>query len=235
MGYQYSAESGGDRCRDCPVRDRAVCSALDDGERARFARAGRRVGVRRGQRLIWEGDPSTLVANVMEGMMKLSISTADGREQIVGAAGAADFVGRPFGATSGQNVTALTDGSVCLFPRADFDRAARDHGGLEHALLQRALKDLDRARGWMLLLGRKSAQEKIATFLLDMADRAGGVADFDLPLGRQQIADLLGTTIETVSRQLTDLKRAGIIALPSRRRVEICDREALRGRAETGR
>uniref|UniRef100_UPI00242FAE17 helix-turn-helix domain-containing protein n=2 Tax=Sphingobium TaxID=165695 RepID=UPI00242FAE17 len=99
-------------------------------------------------------------------------------------------------------------------------------------LLQRTLDDLDRARSWMLLLGRKNAREKIATFLLDMSRRLAReglppLDRFDLPLSRQQIADVLGLTIETVSRQLTDLKRIGIIALPGRRMVEIRDRAAL--------
>lgn len=163
--------------------------------------------------------------------MQLSISTADGREQIVGVSYPSDFIGRPFGPTSGHNVTALSDADVCLFPRADFDRVAGDHAGLERSLLQRTLDDLDRARSWMLLLGRKSAREKVATFLLDMAQRFGADA-FDLPLNRQQIADILGTTIETVSRQLTELKRQAIIDLPSRTRVEIRDRRALADRAE---
>ncbi|MFT3965916.1 MAG: Crp/Fnr family transcriptional regulator [Sphingobium sp.] len=221
----------GGACAGCAVRDRAICSVLTDDEREAFVRIGRRVTVPRGQRLIWEGDQSTLVANVVEGTMQLSISTADGREQIVGVVYPSDFIGRPFGATSGHNVTALSDASVCLFPRADFDRVAKTHAGLEHSLLRRTLEDLDRARTWMLLLGRKSAREKIATFLLDMAQRFGSDA-FDLPLNRQQIADILGTTIETVSRQLTELKREGIVGLPTRARVEIFDRGALEERAE---
>lgn len=218
-------------CAGCAVRDRAICSVLTDAERADFVRIGRRVSVSRGQRLIWEGEQSTRVANVVEGTMKLSVSTADGREQIVGVVYPSDFIGRPFGHTSGHNVTALSDASVCLFPRAEFDRVAALHAGLEHSLLRRTLEDLDRARNWMLLLGRKSAREKIATFLLDMSNRFGGDA-FDLPLNRQQIADILGTTIETVSRQFTELKRQGIVALPSRARVEIRDRDALEDRAE---
>ncbi|MET0365040.1 MAG: helix-turn-helix domain-containing protein [Sphingobium sp.] len=218
-------------CSGCAVRDRAICAVLTDAEREAFVRIGRRVTVPRGQRLIWEGDQSTVVANVVEGTMQLSISTADGREQIVGVAYPADFIGRPFGATSGHSVTALSDASVCLFPRTDFDRVAASHAGLEHSLLHRTLDDLDRARTWMLLLGRRSAREKVAAFLLDMARRFGRDA-FDLPLNRQQIADILGTTIETVSRQLTALKREGLVDLPTRARVEIRDRQALEDRAE---
>lgn len=228
-------------CDTCPARDHAICAGLEAEERARFARLGRRTVVPRGQHLMWEGDNAMVVANVIDGTMKLSISTSDGREQIVGVVYSADFIGRPFGSTSPHRVTALTDSAVCVFPRSAFDGFAREHPELEHKLLHRTLEELDRARAWMLLLGRKSAREKIATFLLDMSQRlarAGSdgvkrpLRSFALPLDRQQVADILGLTIETVSRQLTDLKRSGVIALPDRRTVEINDRETLTDMAE---
>jgi CRP/FNR family transcriptional regulator len=119
-----------------------------------------------------------------------------------------------------------------VFTRADFDRFAGEHPALEHMLLQRTLAELDRTRGWMLLLARKSAEEKVATFVLDMSARLaepGSVplARFDLPFSRQQIGDVLGLTIETVSRQMTKLKRDGVIDLPTRRAVAILERAEL--------
>ena len=228
-------------CDTCAVRDRAICAALDDGELAALNAIGRRRTLHAGEPLIWEGDDSILVANVIDGILKLSTGTEDGREQIVGVVYPADFIGRPFGATTRHSVTALTDARVCVFARGDFDRFAGDHPALEHKLLQRTLAELDRTRGWMLLLARKSAEEKIATFLLDMSERlaqpdgrSGGAAldRFDLPFSRQQIGDVLGLTIETVSRQMTKLKRDGVIDLPTRRAVALIDRtelEALAG------
>jgi CRP/FNR family transcriptional regulator len=229
-------------CENCAARDHAICAALAPESREQLARLGRMTTVPRGQRLIWEGDSSMLVANVVEGALQLSISTGDGRDQIVGVVYSADFIGRPFGSTSPHNVTALSDSTVCVYPRATFDNFARDHPGLEHRLLRKTLEELDRARAWMLLLGRKSAQEKIATFLLEMSVRLVRAHDgadcapldrFMLPLDRQQVADILGMTIETVSRQLTDLKRKGIIALPDRRTIEIHDRQTLECLAES--
>ena len=102
------------------------------------------------------------------------------------------------------------------------------------------LAELERTRSWMLLLGRKSASEKVATFLIDMSERlvdAGCEGDdsartrFELPFSRQQVADVLGLTIETVSRQFTRLKADGLIDLPSRREVVIIDREGLAAEA----
>lgn len=198
---------------------------------------GRRRVVSAGEPLIWEDDDSLLVANVIEGVLKLTTSTADGREQIVGVAYPADFIGRPFGQTSAASVVALTDSRVCVFSRNDFDRFAREHPELEHKLLERTLAELDRTRAWMMLLGRKNASEKIATFLLDMSERLadntcaaphiGPARRFTLPFSRQQVADVLGLTIETVSRQFTKLKNDGVVSLPSRRDVEILDRGAL--------
>jgi CRP/FNR family transcriptional regulator len=223
-------------CDTCTVRNRAICSALDDTELASLNAIGRRRALQAGEPLIWEGDDSILVANVIDGILKLSTGTEDGREQIVGVVYPADFIGRPFGATTRHSVTALTDARVCVFARADFDRFAGEHPALEHKLLQRTLSELDRTRSWMLLLARKSAEEKIATFLLDMSERlaqsdcegAEGPLDrFDLPFSRQQIGDVLGLTIETVSRQMTKLRRDGVIDLPTRRAVKILDRTEL--------
>lgn len=226
-------------CERCTVRAKAICSPLDSGELADFNRIGRRVSLKSGQTLMWEGDDSMLVANVIEGTLKLSTSTGDGREQIVGVVYPSDFIGRPFGRRTPHSVTALSDARLCVFTRGAFDEFARNHGGLEHQLLERTLDELDRARGWMLLLGRKSAQEKVATLLLDMARRLsdrkvddGSDIAFDLPLSRQQMADVLGLTIETVSRQLGELKRLRIISLPGRRGVVIHDQEALEDCAE---
>lgn len=230
-------------CQTCVIRNRAICSSLNEQELETLNRIGRRVTVHRGQTLMWEGDDSSLVANVIDGVLKLSTSTADGREQIVGVVYPSDFIGRPFGTTTQHSVTALCDATVCMFTRAAFDEFAREHPELGHKLLERTLTELDRARHWMLLLGRKSAGERVATFLLEMAQRlaeshcttkADRVDRFDLPLSRQQMADLLGLTIETVSRQLTRLRQAGIIDLPDRRAVVILDHEAMEAEAGNG-
>jgi len=229
-------------CDTCVVRNRAICAALDDGEIKALAQIGRRRKLEAGESLIWEGDDSLLVANVIDGVLKLSTGTEDGREQIVGVVYPSDFIGRPFGATSKHSVTALTDAEVCVFGRGEFDGFAGDHPQLEHKLLQRTLAELDRTRRWMLLLGRKNAEEKLATFLLDMSERLvdpgceheegeEALDSFVLPFSRQQVADVLGLTIETVSRQFTKLKKEGIVDLPSRREVTILDRYALEDRA----
>ena len=225
-------------CATCVVRGRAICASLDAGELAELGRMGRRQCVKAGYTLIWEGEGAPLVANVLKGVLKLVVAASDGREQIVGIVFASDFIGRPFGKESPYRVTALTDAEVCIYNRNGFDAFAGNHPHLQQKLLRRTLDELDRARYWMMLLGRKSAAEKVASFLLEMSDRLSGHAGtapcengFELPFGRQQIADILGLTIETTCRQLTRMRADGLLDLPSRREVVIHDRRAVEAMA----
>ena len=223
-------------CSQCVVRNRAICAGLEPDELDALGQLGRKQRVTKGQTVVWEGDDSVVVANVIEGVLKVSMSISDGREQIVGLVFASDFIGRPFGQQNLYSVTALTDAELCIFPRSTFDSFARQHPELEHKLLRRTLTELDRAHEWMLLLGKKTATERIATLLLEMSARLGETGcsadksdldSFELPLDRQQMGDVLGLTIETVSRQLSLLKAGGVINLPDRRTVAIQDRVRL--------
>ncbi len=161
-------------CSTCVVRNRAICASLDATEIRALGKMGRKQKVRQGQTLLWEGDGAPVVANVLTGVLKLVVSTADGREQIVGIVFPSDFIGRPFGKESPYTVTAMTDAEVCIFNRNNFDEFASSHPDLQQKLLRRTLDELDRARHWMMLLGRKSASEKVASFLLEMSERLSG-------------------------------------------------------------
>ena len=225
-----------ERCADCAVRDSALCASLADHELKALNDVGRRKTIPRGQVFVWEGDASTNCANIVSGVFKVTSATADGREQIVGLLFPGDFVGQPFRAETSLTVTALSDADLCIYQRERFETVLDDHSKLERMLLQRTMSALDDARARMLSLGRKSAEERVSGFLLEMADRCapeGSRDNFDLPLTRGQIADVLGLTIETVSRQLTHLKGAGLITLPTGRGINIIDRPGLEARAGT--
>ena len=192
---------------------------------------GRRQRVKAGHTLLWEGDDAPVVANVLEGVLKLVVAATEGREQIVGLVFPSDFIGRPFGKESPYSATAMTDAEVCIFNRNSFDDFASSHPDLQQKLLRRTLDELDRARHWMMLLGRKSASEKVASFLLEMSERlsgqgcdAGVQGGFELPFGRQQIADILGLTIETTSRQLTKMRADGVLVLNRQGQVRLASR-----------
>ncbi|MFC7739102.1 Crp/Fnr family transcriptional regulator [Roseomonas sp. GCM10028921] len=218
------------------VRDKSLCGSLNDEELITLNRIGRPRRLDRGETLVWAGDEALHCANLLSGVLMISASTADRREQIVGLLHPSDFVGRPFEGAE-HSVTALTDVELCVFSRKPFEAALENHVRMERLLLRRTLAARDEARARMLMLGRKTAEEKVASFLLDMAVHLGcGKAEtestFDLLLTRSQIADVLGLAIETVSRQMTKLKRDGLIGLPSGRQVTVRNRRALRERAE---
>ncbi|CAN5140116.1 transcriptional regulator FnrN [soil metagenome] len=230
-----------DICTDCNVRDSALCGSLTDIELDVLNMLGRKRTMARGQTLIWAGEESIVCANLLSGVLKLVASTPDGRELIVGLLYPADFVGQLYTEESQFTVTALTDVELCVFPKGQFERVVEDHPRMERLLLQRTMAALNDARARMITLARKSAAEKVAGFLLDMASRVTtkgchgaehGPMTFDLPLARGQIADVLGLTIETVSRQMTQLSGSGVICLPGGRAVTISNRAALEARAE---
>lgn len=231
-GQSEAIETGYDPspCAGCGVRNDAVCGSLAVPALTELHRLGRKVRLKRGQALIWQGAESTLVGNVLDGVLKMSAMSRDGREQIVGLAYPSDFIGRPFGKDSRHTITALNDAELCVFSRGAFDSFATTHAVMGEALLRRALDDLDGARRWMLLLGRTSAMERVATLLLDAAERLDGQdgAVFALPFSRQQMADILGMAIETVSRTMTRLRDGGVVALPGGRQIAVRDMEALR-------
>ena len=131
-----------------------------------------------------------------------------------------------------MTVEAASDVQICGFPKSTLDRLMAENSGLEHRLLAQTLKELDEAREWMVTLGRKTAAEKVASFLYLIASHIdpeadGGASSFTLPLSRSDIADFLGLTTETVSRQMTRLREEGVIEIENRRNITIPDSERL--------
>ena len=215
-------------CDGCAVREQSVCGKLPQDALLELHQIGRHRILRKGQTLVWEGDETLMVANVMSGMVKLSSGTSTGTEQILGVVGPSGFIGRPNGGPSGHSIVALVDTKLCVFPAAPFRRFMEVHPEMGVALLDRAFDDLDHARRWQLMLARASASERTASLLLEFTGiRIVEGRTYIFPLSRGQMADLAGLTIETISRQLTKLKKAGIISLPSRNGFVIHDREAL--------
>ena len=142
-----------------------------------------------------------------------------------------DFVGRPGRSVAAYDVTAVTDLVMCCFRKKPFEEMMSETPHVAQRLLEMTLDELDAAREWMLLLGRKTAREKIASLLAIIARRdatlrlktAKGTVHFDLPLTREEMGDYLGLTLETVSRQMSALKRDSVIDLEGKRRVLIPD------------
>lgn len=225
-------------CQACEARHRGVCGALDSDQLVTLARASSKQTVEPGAELVGDMETVDHYSNVLAGVVKLTKTLSDGRQQIVGLQFAPDFLGRPFKTESAVNAEAATNVSLCSFPKAAIERMMKQSPELENRLLRQTLKELDEARDWMLTLGRKTAAEKVASFLLLIANHIDPTLDegeekvtFDLPLTRADIADFLGLTIETVSRQFTKLRADGVISIENNRHVTVARRERLEARA----
>lgn len=222
-------------CVECPIRHRAVCSRCDAAELLKLEQIKYYRSYQAGQTVIWSGDRMDFVASVVSGIATLTQTLEDGRRQMVGLLLPSDFVGRPGRATAAYDVTATTDLVMCCFRKRPFEELMLSTPHVAQRLLEMTLDELDAAREWMLLLGRKTAREKIASLLAIIARRDAtlrlrapkGQLVFDLPLTREEMADYLGLTLETVSRQISALKRDGVIILDGKRHVTIPDLERL--------
>ena len=147
-----------------------------------------------------------------------------------------DFIGRPGRASSPFDITAMVETVVCRFRRNDFEKLVEGSPAVSQRLLEMTLDELEAARLWMTVLGRKTAREKVASFLSIIAGRRAFLtADtpranivIELPMTREAIADYLGLTIETISRQFSALKKAGVIELQGARHVRVPDYHDLR-------
>jgi CRP/FNR family transcriptional regulator len=176
-------------------------------------------------------------ATILSGVIKLTKSLPDGRQQIVALLFPSDFLGRPFSTGSPYAAETATAVELCCFSRRDFEDLMHEQPQLKQLFLERTLDELDVARDWMLLLGRRNAQERVAAFILLMLRRmrpaaCGSCAQsqhqpFDLPLSRSEMADYLGLRIETVSRQLKRLRTAGVIETGSGRTITVRDVRVL--------
>lgn len=222
-------------CGDCPIRHRAVCARCESDELAELETIKYYRSYEAGQTLIWSGDRMDFVASVVTGIATLTQTLEDGRRQMVGLLLPSDFVGRPGRATAAYDVTATTDVVMCCFRKKPFEELMARTPHIAQRLLEMTLDELDAAREWMLLLGRKTAREKIASLMAIIARRdatlklrgSQGPLTFDLPLTREAMADYLGLTLETVSRQISALRKDGVIVLDGKRHVTVPDMNRL--------
>lgn len=229
-----------ENCDECPIRHRAVCAKCDSDELEVLESIKYYRNYDPGQTISWAGDEMGFVASVVRGVASLSQTLEDGRTQMVGLLLPSDFIGRPGRGHSVYDVTAVTQITLCCFRRKPFEDLLRDTPHVAGRLLEMTMDELDSAREWMLILGRKTAREKIASLLNIIARREAAMGltrvsedlVIDLPLTRESMADYLGLTLETVSRQMSALKRDGIIVLEGKRRIRVPDLRRLM--AETG-
>lgn len=219
-------------CASCAVRERALCGVLDADDLASYRRLGWTLRLKRGQTIFHEGDPATRVFTVTGGTVKLYTLLPDGRRQVTGFMFPGDFLGISLDEEHAVSAEALDDVQLCWFPRNRFGEFVDQHPVMERQLYCLAAHELAAARQQMVLLGRKTALERVATFFIQLLERservgAGGKGCFDLPMGRSDIADYLGLTKETVSRVLGQLRDLRMIRLVTLDRIMVLDRTGL--------
>ena len=236
------------RCQTCRVRDQALCKVLTSIDELQPHRISMLRRLPQGRLLISGHRPMNWFGIIVSGVVKLMLNDANGRQQIVGLQFPGDYVGSTAANPSALIAEAATRVEICCFPRATFDGLVARNANVGQAMLQHALSELDQARQWMVVLGNKSALERVAAFLLILRKRSAGCAMhgaasaggqeararktghevLELPLSRSEMAEYLSLSIETVSRQLKHLRTCGAIETIGRRQVRIIDGDALR-------
>lgn len=172
---------------------------------------GARLHVSRGSEIYADEDPAEFVYKIVSGAVRVVKLLSDGRRQISSFHFAGDTFGLEAGDSHSFSAEAIADTVVAVVKRTALMALAERDAEFARRLWEKAARDLASAQQHMLLLGRKSALERIATFLVDMAKRHGTGDAADLPMSRQDMADYLGLTVETVSRTLTQLEEEGVI------------------------
>jgi CRP/FNR family transcriptional regulator len=225
------------RCHSCIIRHKGLCGALKQDELLQFRKIANRRVFKPGENILQSDDDPDFFAAVISGVVKLTKVLFDGRQQVVDLLLPIDCLGQVFGRRSSYYAQAASDVELCCFPYSGFEQMLEEFPDLKHRFLEQTLDDLESARNWMVLLGRKTAEERVASLLLMLATRSAitNATDdeharpvaLDLHLKRHEIADFLGLTYETVCRQFTALKNRGLIQQSSRRRFSIPDPEAL--------
>jgi CRP/FNR family transcriptional regulator len=220
-----------DPCRTCEARAFSVCNAIPDADLAQLSAIAVVTEIPAGQCFIDEGEPANCFFNLTAGTAKLFKLLPDGRRQITGFVGPGHFLGLAVSDTYAFSAEAIERVRFCRFQRGKLRALLDDFPLMEKRLLEVAAHELVAAQEQMLLLGRKTARERLASFL-ETQSRRGLPCDqprrrFKLPMTRGDIADYLGLTIETVSRTLTRLRAEGLIEIISQSELMVRDPRGL--------
>lgn len=202
--------------------------ALSGGSADDLSQAGTRRTFAKGEEVFAEGEAADFFYKVMSGTVRVCKLLSDGRRQIEAFPLPGDIFGLESGAEHHFTAEAVEDTVVLAFRRSRFASLVHDNPAFGDQIMSAMIQSLERAQEHMVLLGRKTAQEKIATFLLDMSRRLAKGDRVELPMQRTDIADHLGLTIETVSRTLTQMVRDGLIKLAATgRTIVLSDKGGL--------
>jgi CRP/FNR family nitrogen fixation transcriptional regulator len=204
-------------------------ASAERGFEASLKLMGMKLPYARNAEVYGQDEPAEYVYKVLKGSVRTHKLLDDGRRQIGAFYLPNDIFGLESGASHRFAAEAIADTEVLAIKHSTLASLAQTDAAVARELWQIAARELDHVHDQMVLLGRSSAQERVASFLIEMANRSANRTEFDLPMSRQDIADYLGLTIETVSRALSCMERKAFIELPSARKVRIKNRAAFRG------
>jgi CRP/FNR family transcriptional regulator len=213
-------------CAACNVRDLSICGAIDPGELSRLDAIVSHRRLHPNETLFVEGDRSESLYIITEGCVRLHKMLADGRRQITGFLFPSDFLGLALRERYAYSAEAVDEVMLCRYPKAQLEALLDQFPAMERRLLAIASNELASAQDQMLLLGRKTAMERVASFLLILMRRMqikGRGPNLSLPMSRTDIGDYLGLTIETVSRSLSRLKRERVVRFHTVQDLEVID------------
>ncbi|GAB4354815.1 MAG: Crp/Fnr family transcriptional regulator [Oricola sp.] len=225
------------KCEHCSVSNRSICRAASEEVVDELCRISHVRQFAKGQVIIAQGDEATMVGNVVHGIVKLTNMSMSGQQQIVGLLFPSDFFGRAYADAARFSYEAATDVTLCCIDRNAFERFLERHPEIEHELLLSVLDELDATREWAAMTSCHTTMERVAAFLFILSNRSEGrfcTGDdqpkrnvIALPIGRRDIAAYLGTTPETLSRNIQTLVRRGVIRPIDTNHFELLDLKSL--------
>ncbi len=226
-------------CDGCSSRHISLCNVLDTDELKSFSKISTDFHKNAKQVICSEDEDAEYIYNIRSGSVRISKMLSDGRRQITGFLFAGDFFGLSCKDKYSYTAEAITNVEICRFPRTKIIESFREFPALGERVFDMTRTELDSTHDQMLLLGRKNAKEKLCTFLLTMWEKSGRLNEgngdeVDIPMSRSDIADFLGLTVETISRQFTNLHKLGLIDLDGAHKVFLKDTDALSALAENG-
>lgn len=236
MVYHAEAGAGGVR-HNCALGGLRQFAELPEPVRRELEGIARVRSYREGQAVVIDGDKPAFIGCVRQGILRMQKTLADGREHIVGLLVPGDMFGRVFDGPLNFAIEAAADAEICAFSRGPFEAMLERSPELERLVLLNILNELDRARDWMMILANRKVTGRLAGFLLVLCTRFGaidqphaganGAIDVKVPISRADLAHLLGTRPESISRAVHSLADAGMIAIRTPYEFELLDLEGL--------
>lgn len=207
-------------CNDCNIRHISICEIVKESELDFLTNLSKNIIFKKNSELFQQGDESKFVYSITSGVARIVVNLEDGRRQILGFLLPGDFIGITLEPTWNINVEAVTEISACKFSRLKFKEFMTENQNRSVKLQILSKNEIEELRKMIVILGVMSAEEKILKFIFMQKKRWDHIKStksdtVPIDMTRQDIANYLGMTIETVSRTFTNLSKKNIISLQS--------------------